>query len=346
MGRRALTLGAMAIAAVVALPPLRAQETLFTREGGPIVPGVPTSVANCGACHADEQHAWEGSAHAQAYTDPVFQAEYRAGPSPFCRHCHAPRATDEAPDLLAEVGVDCATCHVREGVIYGTRALDTSAHAVLREPRLSTEEACAACHEFAFPPLGSGALVGYAPGAPLQRTVSEWREAGGQRACASCHMPRGDHALLGLRDAAFVASAVRVRARATRVDETTRVEVRIQPRAAAHAFPTGDMFRRARVTVSAAGATRSEDLMRFFASTIDDDGRAFHLREVVDGRVRADRGARVTLLLGVRARTVAWSLDLFRLDPDVARARGLSDEQVRVGVAAGSVRVGGSSAVR
>jgi hypothetical protein len=185
---------------------------------------------DCAACHAEIVAEHQSSYHRAAFTDATFQAslaleapEDRA----FCVDCHAPQ-----PDRAA--GVGCASCH-------GPAPHDAK---VAKRPA-----SCAPCHEFTFD--GRPELV--------QKTLSEHAASDfAAVACAECHMPaRGGH-----KDHRFVAghspstwrSAVHVdvaRARRAGAEAAVRVTLRVD---AGHAFPTGDMFRRARLMIFAEAA--------------------------------------------------------------------------------------------
>ena len=88
-----------------------------------------------------------------------------------------------------------------------------------------------------------------------------------------------DHRFAAARDEAFVKSAVTVRA--TRTSPST-IEVTLAPAAVGHAFPTGDLFRRVRIT--AGGKQRF--LARHFANRQELPGVVVRA-EVGDDRVLA-----------------------------------------------------------
>ena len=116
----------------------------------------------------------------------------------------------------------------------------------------------------------------------MQRTLTEHRASGEEgETCASCHMKmRGghaDHRFAASRDDAFVKSAISVRARRS---SATTVEVSLTPARVGHAFPTGDLFRRVRI--SAAGSNRY--LARHFGSRQEIPG-VFVRSELGDDRV-------------------------------------------------------------
>jgi len=347
---------------------------LFTAEGGPVVPGAPprglnsSSAGECASCHAEIAAEWASSGHARSWSDPIFQAEYRLTGQAFCRHCHAPLAaetTDEdvsmhragsarADDGNADPrarGIDCAVCHVRSGHVLGAGGRGGRGHATLRDARLATSAFCGGCHQFNFP-ARAGAQVRYHPGRPLQNTVVEWQQSRyADRPCQACHMPlvgapgraHRSHAFRTLDDPELMARAVRVTADARRRGPAVDITIEIAAAEIGHAFPTGDMFRQAVLTVRAGAARRQELLMRYFAQTITDDASGHLLGQVDDTRVPppgAGPAPRFELALDEPSATeVVWSLELFRLAPDDARARGLDMSEIRVPVQSGRIAI-------
>ncbi|EDM74475.1 hypothetical protein PPSIR1_08476, partial [Plesiocystis pacifica SIR-1] len=154
--------------------------------------------AECVHCHAEIAAEWQGSLHAQAYTDPLFQVSFeRENFSDFCQGCHAPEASPRG-DVEADrgaVGVACVSCHVvgdeAEGpVLAGPRPdwevdrPERSPHALNRDPRFATAAACAGCHEFDFPNARRAGNT-----LKMQRTVTEHRRSkASEHSCQSCHM--------------------------------------------------------------------------------------------------------------------------------------------------------------
>jgi hypothetical protein len=210
--------------------------------------------ARCVACHRQVASEWQGSLHARAYDDPVFERAFAIESTPFCQYCHAPEADPRRlPEpTLATVGVGCVTCHGTLQSVWGTRALPgtSKGHPVHAAPALSTPEACAACHQFDLP----GALR-----QPMQNTVREHESSSLSGVpCQGCHLPlRGDHhdhrfSVQG--DAAMLRRAV-----TTEVvrDASAGVHYRIEATMVGHAVPTGDIFRRIVLRVVARDANGS-----------------------------------------------------------------------------------------
>jgi len=214
----------------------------------------------CTQCHAEIAAEWRGSFHAQSQRDPAYQRAFALEPLPFCQGCHAPETSTHAPvpELAADLGVGCVTCHVTgEHVLaaLGGRSAAVAPHAVTRSAEFSNTGACVTCHEFAFPDAavrGSREL--------MQATATEHAQSAARGApCSSCHMPsvgtgssrHRSHAFPGGHDAAFVKQGLTVRAERT-ADRSVRL--RLTSTGAGHAFPTGDLFRRLEVSAEATGS--------------------------------------------------------------------------------------------
>jgi hypothetical protein len=294
--------------------------------------------AGCGRCHAAIHAEWRGSGHASAFEDPVFRAEHDPAPSPFCADCHAAGRAQHGHG--AHDGVDCASCHSGDA----SASADTSGAG-----------ACAACHQFAFPPGELGTHGLYDPADPLQDTVREWQASDAARdgiGCVDCHMPwvgegealHRSHRLVGAGDPGLVREAIVATATARSIAEGLEVTVTLAPGEVGHRVPTGDMFRRLRVAAWNNGTEPVEQwLGRDFAQLPASDDRGFRLRPAFDDRIPAPgdgEPVRVRLVLrGAEARQARWSVELHRMPPDQARARGLDPEELRTPVAEGIARI-------
>lgn len=218
----------------------------------------------CEHCHAEIAAEWNGSYHRAAYSDATFQrslAIEEPKDRAFCIDCHAP----EARTTGVNAGVGCISCHARPHA--GDRAVN----------------GCNGCHQFTFGD-GRPALV--------QRTVDEHAASDFALAsCESCHMPSRQ----GHRDHRFVSShspeQLRngIQVHVERVD-ATHVRVRIDS-LAGHAFPTGDMFRRATLLLFAEREDGAivDSQERVFGRTwgAERGGTQFgHRRELSDTRLR------------------------------------------------------------
>ncbi|EYF07768.1 multiheme c-type cytochrome [Chondromyces apiculatus] len=308
---------------------------------------------SCERCHADVAQEWRGSLHHAANTEPAYRRAFAIEPLPFCRSCHAPEAvpTEVESSLVGGLGVGCVTCHVTgdgagelaRNAAFGVAVLAApwrgagkppdAPHGVVREARFGGAEACAGCHEFAFPTARGGGVESL-----MQSTITEHRaSAAAGQSCASCHMPAGktgrrSHGFVGSRDEAFVRSAVTVTARRM---SATRVAVTLTPANSGHAFPTGDLFRRLSVSAEALGpdemvmGEQERFLTRHFVLRPGQIGR----RLVADDRVHGEAVV-VELEVGPGGvgRTIGWQVAYQR----VAHPNGVDE---RTATIEGEVRV-------
>ena len=169
----------------------------------------------CRSCHQDEYRQWQASRHAAAATNRKFQAQCTqsiGGRRQWCVNCHAPTTPDgdrlptqeprnldrlfsEQPPWLV-AGVDCLTCHVRNGKVLTTHisAKGQQAHPLQLAPELGTAEFCAGCHQFAFKSTTFGdEFHGQLQQASLEEFLDFRRSGGAEDTCLDCHMPNGDH---------------------------------------------------------------------------------------------------------------------------------------------------------
>jgi hypothetical protein len=201
----------------------------------PAASRAPAEKGTCESCHAREAGEWRESLHRASFTSADFQRSYRSEPLPYCVECHAP-----LPDRSA--GVGCVSCHV--------------------EPHAPRTKPCAACHDFDVP--GAHAV--------LQSTEREHAASNyATTACETCHMGRNhDHRFAVPRDT--LRASIRVQYASFDGKDVT---VAIGSRGVGHRFPTGDLFRRLTLTLTA----RREDGAviggeTFYASRDWDEHRA------------------------------------------------------------------------
>lgn len=265
----------------------------------PIAHPEAKSAGTCSGCHREIVDEWRASFHRRSWTNEWFQSSYASEPRDFCRGCHAPLAGGEEPrELAAAEGVACAVCH-------------TNVHGSKPDPRLSTSELCAGCHEFRFQSHADGETV-----APLmQSTVSE----GNGSACRTCHMPivtdetgkpHRSHRFDGSSQA-MLSRALRVSVEAKRVGADVELTFTLTARAG-HAVPTGDLFRRLEIEAKSGDRTSTVNLARAFKSVPghDDEGHEGWIRrDLRDLRVLpgAPRVVRLRLIAKPDAE-IAWSI--------------------------------------
>jgi hypothetical protein len=289
----------------------------------------------------------------------VFQAGYRMDYSSFCKNCHAPLSpADRDPEGVAAAdGVACSVCHVRDGRVLARRvsAAGQRAHAMREEPMLGRSELCAGCHEFSFPDATLVARPAFDPAELMQKTFSEWQgsaAAARGQTCQDCHMPwtgsgagrHRSHAFLGLRDHAFVASAVALKARAAPVGDATLVHVTIDVSDVGHAFPSGDMYRQAELRVWPVGRSDLEKravLGRTFGpgTVRTATGVKVLYRELRDSRVGPGGPIQTFRFRFDGAGPFEYRLDLLRMPDALARRQGLDPALTRLNIHQGTVSV-------
>ena len=280
----------------------------------------------CEGCHADIAAEWRASLHKKAHDDPAYQRALAIEPLPFCRGCHAPEADpmrDPPPDLGA-LGVACTSCHGDSSrVLAAPRETPRIApHPVVRAAAFASASACAACHEFSFPDPDRRFTPLF-----MQTTASEHRASPfAGTSCAECHMPfvgegaskHRSHVFPASRDPALLRASARITA--TRAGAGT-VEVRIEPLAIGHAFPTGDLFRRLAIRVEAVGPEQSvlsEDARYLSRRFGRGKGRDGHSIKILTGDDRVMPGAPsvITLSLGEKAKhaPILWQVTYERVE--------------------------------
>ncbi|MDZ4145055.1 MAG: multiheme c-type cytochrome [Burkholderiales bacterium] len=242
------------------------------RASGPGLEGAALDVAACAACHPAQFADWRHSLHSRAMGPGVagqlvtmVAADPASGES--CTRCHAPLAeqtrsleksvrsrppaTATTPsagtpaDRLHERGLMCASCHVRNGQVFGPPRRDGSTpgagetasalHRWSASTAFESSRFCATCHQ--FEPDGF-ALNGKL----LENTLNEWQASRYARegvSCQSCHMPDRRHLWRGIHDPDMVRRALTIEVtRPTPADGGLAAHLRIRNTGAGHFFPT------------------------------------------------------------------------------------------------------------
>lgn len=113
-----------------------------------------TQSSQCIDCHTQVFAEWRRDQHATAWTDEIFRSFSINYTKDECLSCHAPRPILEVGLASNELqlraanradGVDCLTCHVKNGRTHGTLGSGASCGGIL-EPQLKTSQACYHCH--------------------------------------------------------------------------------------------------------------------------------------------------------------------------------------------------------
>lgn len=158
---------------------------------------------SCSGCHNTVFAEWNTSSHHTGSQSTVWLEAIRSyGNGTICTSCHKP-LTQQHQELTVEVvagdvarpisqanpdwnftleleSVGCAGCHVREGVVVGSKTSD-SPHPVRNSAEIQTSEACVSCHQFQLPNEST----------PIYNTYQEWKNSAYANAgiqCQDCHM--------------------------------------------------------------------------------------------------------------------------------------------------------------
>ncbi len=232
----------------------------------------------CGSCHQEIYDEWKTSMHAQAFTDPFFQAYWKKDRQVWvCLNCHTP-LENQQPTLIQDIprgrvekavqiqnyrydsdyqqeGVTCAACHVRDGVIWGPYDDSAAPHPTRYDPSFRTTQVCYRCHNVVSGPTQ---FYNVGPCGTYAEAEGEFfiKERG--FTCQSCHMPEVQrpvakdspirygrkHLWRGGHDPDMIqkAIAVQVRADPSSPDPGDKVTLTLTliNAGAGHKIPTGD----------------------------------------------------------------------------------------------------------
>jgi len=173
-----------------------------------VVPEGLTSLSSkeCGSCHKDHYEEWNTSTHSMAWKDLQFQAEIAKETSPYmCINCHIPLQNQqeyiitglEDGDLykpikhknpefdadLQQEGINCASCHVRDGAIISLTVSNRAPHKSVQDKNHLSEQLCISCHN---------AVAVVTPELVCTfETGDEWKAGPFAETmnCKTCHMP-------------------------------------------------------------------------------------------------------------------------------------------------------------
>lgn len=267
--------------------------------------------AFCGSCHADQHAGWSESGHARSTASPVFQAllpkveqAWGASAKARCVACHS-------PGHAGEERIGCVSCHgavgnrgekngalvvdLEQPLSSRAKTFTNAAHEVAPRGLLTSASLCGTCHEVHGPALFD------------ERTLTEFRQTGGEDSCLGCHEAAG-HRFAGVDPAWGESAEVRARAdeRASTlwrkglelsVVEGERDVVITVKNVTRHAVPTGVAVLRD-VWVDVETADERHEVMNLRAKTLR-DGLEVPLitdaKEVVSGALEAGATRSVTV---------------------------------------------------
>lgn len=231
---------------------------VFAPEPAAAPPGLFASSRDCAACHPAAWEEWEGSRHADSWTNPEVRAQSNDFANTDCIACHAPRPVFETgiaervlPRSARRVeGVDCIACHqvpADDGGVHmaGTVERNDVPCRPVQRRELTRPDFCAGCHD-------------------QHKTVRQWRASewpARGKDCLDCHMPERadgtgrDHNFHGGDSLDMLKQAVELRGE--RAGAGWRVEV--ENVGAGHSFPTDERSRAADVFWRPLGTTSADD---------------------------------------------------------------------------------------
>jgi hypothetical protein len=246
---------------------------LFVRAAAAAGPGERAYEASliCESCHSGIYGEWEGSSHAAAWEDSLFQDLFAAVRSRAggveCLACHAPVAVHDRDPMVMEgtsrEGVNCDYCHTLRAAGEGggvpvfrsipdrTRTGRTGRgssiyHGIRGEAEFGSPEYCATCHH-----------LRNRHGVLIYSEYESWRRSGYPERgidCRSCHMPestakasdfgsvRGDvsgHRFRGGGSLEMLRKAAGFEVELTALRDSIRVRTAVRNRGAGHMLPGG-----------------------------------------------------------------------------------------------------------
>ncbi|MBQ17719.1 MAG: hypothetical protein CMJ65_11395 [Planctomycetaceae bacterium] len=242
---------------------------LFDHGLTPLTLRAPSTWTNqqCGTCHPRAFEQWQGSRHAAAATNKKFRVECIepiGGRRQWCINCHAPTNPSaghlptqepvgldslfsDQPRWLVN-GVDCLTCHVRDGKVLATRITSKgeAAHPLRLSPELETAEFCGGCHQFAFKSDQYGdEFHGQLQQVSMEEFLDFRRGGGSEQNCQNCHMPAGDHLMPGGYNNEMLKQSLDLDLDARWQDQPGGINVSISviAQGVGHRLPGGEHFR-------------------------------------------------------------------------------------------------------
>jgi hypothetical protein len=215
----------------------------------------------CGHCHAEQHKQWQSALHSHTMGPGIrWQFELLGqDESNRCLRCHAPLAEQKAliarqmawpnapaaappnyvPADLADTGLSCSACHVRNHQRFGPpkagTPLEDAPHAsFVASEAFQDSRFCAHCHQF---PEDGPRLAGKL----REDTYRQWQAGpyAGKQSCQSCHMPERQHLWRGIHDPDMLRKGLGVELKLTRLDSGGyRADVTARNQGAGHHLPT------------------------------------------------------------------------------------------------------------
>lgn len=233
---------------------------------------------SCGTCHREIYEEWKTSIHSKAFVDPFFQAYWKKDRNIWvCLNCHTP-LENQQPTLIASIprgrvekasqipnphydpeyqkeAITCASCHVRDGVIFGPYDDSAAPHPTKFDPNFRTAQICYRCHNVVS---GPAQFYNVGPCGTYAEYEGKFFMKDKGMICQSCHMPEVErpvatdgpirqgrrHLWRGGHDPEMVKRAVAVQVEASpaspKPGDTVTVTLTLINAGAGHKIPTGD----------------------------------------------------------------------------------------------------------
>jgi hypothetical protein len=210
--------------------------------------GLPLSSQDCITCQTKEYLSWKESAHANSYTNPLFQSAYAIKHREWCRNCHAPlfdpslEVKETNNQIALDEGVNCIVCHGSNGKIASSNlfSFQTENHNCFYNSQLKKSEFCANCHEFNFP-ISHHPDFQYGD-VQMQSTYSEWLKSFNSfnnKNCQDCHFKNQDHNSISIKRDISKIINLSIQTKKEFDNASYQINFLIEINKIGHDFPTG-----------------------------------------------------------------------------------------------------------
>ncbi|PJZ47778.1 multiheme c-type cytochrome [Leptospira saintgironsiae] len=224
---------------------------------------VDPNPASCGSCHLQQFGSWKSTLHSRAIGPGFLWQLPRIGKhgSENCMNCHSPNP--ETKNLLLtrlgwgevsdsawksgseENGVQCASCHLRKGKVYGPFPKDGNKNRIFQNSNIPHEgfipqkefeesEFCKNCHQ-------SPETAKQVNGKFLMDTYGQWRRSEFAKSnvqCQNCHMPDRKHEWKGISDPEMVKQGVQTSLQVLAKEEGAEIISELKNSGVGHLFPS------------------------------------------------------------------------------------------------------------
>lgn len=170
----------------------------------------------CKTCHEELYNTWQATRHAQAFSSPIFQRDWKAEGSAFtCLECHT-TGYDAANSSYAHEGITCESCHgpFQPGHPKALMTITPDAELCARCHKSTTDEwrssphhqaniQCQACHNPHSQTPRAATVTELCTNChkQMEDTFAHGTHASAGLECSNCHMytaPREKDAIMGL----------------------------------------------------------------------------------------------------------------------------------------------------